>query len=76
MAAYDLQTWATALNTVIPNESVTIDCNEPAATLVVTCSITISWVENLVNSNSAQTVNNATTQTALATPTYTLVVEP
>jgi type IV pilus assembly protein PilV len=76
MAAYDLQTWATALNTVIPNESATIDCNEPAATLVVTCTITISWIENLVNSNSAQTVNNATTQTALATPTYTLVVEP
>jgi type IV pilus assembly protein PilV len=75
MAAYDLQTWATALNAVIPNETVSIDCSLPSATVTVTCTIVISWTENLVNSNSAQTVN-ATTKTALQTPTYTLVVDP
>ncbi len=75
MAAYDLQTWATALNAVIPNETVNIDCTLPSVTDTVTCTVTISWTESLVNSNSAQTVN-ATTQTALQTPTYTLVVQP
>jgi type IV pilus assembly protein PilV len=75
MASYDLQTWATSLNAVIPKETVSIDCALPSATVTVTCTITISWTENLVNSNSAQTVN-ATTQAALQTPTYTLVVQP
>jgi type IV pilus assembly protein PilV len=75
MAAYDLQNWATALNNVIPNETVSIDCALPSVTVTVSCTITISWTENLVNSNSAQTVN-ATTQAALQTPTYTLVVDP
>ena len=75
MAAYDLQTWATALSTVIPNETVNIDCALPSVTVTVTCTVTIKWTENLVNSNSAQTVN-ATTQTTLQTPTYTLVVDP
>jgi type IV pilus assembly protein PilV len=75
MASYDLQTWATSLNAVIPKETVSIDCTLPSATATVTCTVTISWTENLVNSNSAQTVN-ATTQTTLQTPTYTLVVQP
>jgi type IV pilus assembly protein PilV len=75
MAGYDLQNWATALNNVIPNETVNIDCTLPSATVTVSCTITISWTENLVNSNSAQSVN-ATTQTTLQTPTYTLVVQP
>jgi type IV pilus assembly protein PilV len=76
MASYDLQTWATSLNVVIPSDTVNIDCNLPVAGGFVTCTVTVKWIENLVNSNSAQTVNNATTTTALATPTYTLVVQP
>jgi type IV pilus assembly protein PilV len=76
MAAYDLQSWATALNVVIPSDTVNIDCNLPVAGGFVTCTVTVKWIENLVNSNSAQTTNNATTQAALTTPTYTLVVQP
>jgi type IV pilus assembly protein PilV len=76
MAAYDLQDWATALNVVIPSDTVNIDCNLPVAGGFVTCTVTVKWNENLVNSNSAQTVNNVTTTLALATPTYTLVVQP
>ncbi|MGH8209639.1 MAG: type IV pilus modification protein PilV [Steroidobacteraceae bacterium] len=80
MAAFDLQSWATELNNVIPNESVAIDCAlpapvAPATTSNVTCSIAISWLENLVNSNSAEQVN-ATTKASLQTPTYTLIVQP
>lgn len=75
MAAFDLQNWATNLNSVIPNETASIDCNLPSATSYVTCTITVSWTENLVNSNSAQQINS-TVQTALATPTYVLIVQP
>jgi type IV pilus assembly protein PilV len=75
MASYDLQNWATNLNAVIPSDGVTIDCNLPTATGNVTCTIVVTWIENLVNSNSAQT-NSAATQTALSKPTYTLVVQP
>jgi type IV pilus assembly protein PilV len=75
MAAFDLQSWATNLNSVIPNETASIDCNLPNATSYVTCTITVSWTENLVNSNSAQQTNS-TVQTALATPTYVLIVQP
>jgi hypothetical protein len=68
------------MNTVIQNDTANIDCTmppvvAPATTSPVTCTITISWTENLVNSNSAQTVN-ATTQAALQTPTYVLIVQP
>jgi type IV pilus assembly protein PilV len=80
MAAYDFQSWVAAMNTVIQNDTANIDCTmppvvAPATTSPVTCTITISWTENLVNSNSAQTVN-ATTQAALQTPTYVLIVQP
>jgi type IV pilus assembly protein PilV len=75
MAALDLQNWGTNLNSVIPNETASIDCNLPSATSFVTCTITVTWKENLVNSNSAEQ-SNATVQTALATPTYVLIVQP
>jgi type IV pilus assembly protein PilV len=75
MAAYDLQQWASDLNNLVPNETVSIGCNLPTATSYVTCTITVSWNENLVNSNSAQQTN-ATVQAALATPTYVLIVQP
>jgi type IV pilus assembly protein PilV len=76
IAGYNLQKWAIDLNAVIPSDTVNIDCNLPTATGFVTCTVKVQWIENLVNSNSAQTVNNPTTTTALATPTYTLVVQP
>jgi type IV pilus assembly protein PilV len=75
MAALDLQNWAGALNGVIPNDQVTIACQVPAATGLVSCQITVSWAENLVNANSAEQ-NTAAATTALATPQYVMVVEP
>ncbi len=75
MAAYDLQSWATNLNSLIPNDTASIDCKLPSATSYVTCTITVNWTENLVNSNSAQQINS-TVQAALATPTYVLIVQP
>ena len=70
MASFDLQNWVSNLNTLIPNESATVDCFMPAAANPVTCTITITWAENLVASN-AQEVGGT-----MAAPTYTLVVQP
>jgi hypothetical protein len=68
MANYDLDQWAQSINKVIPNEFVTISCQQPAPVapvpaLPVTCSISIAWAET-----------NGTA--ALATPQYTVVVQP
>jgi type IV pilus assembly protein PilV len=77
LAAYDLQhNWIPEIVSVIPSQTTNIDCKLPAAAQPVTCKINMTWTENLINSNSAQNVNNATTKTALATPTYELVVQP
>jgi type IV pilus assembly protein PilV len=68
MANYDLGNWATAVNTVIQNEYATISCQQPAPVAPVpaepvTCSISIAWAE----SNGPA---------SLATPQYTVVVQP
>jgi type IV pilus assembly protein PilV len=77
LAAYDLQVnWVPQIAAVLPSQTTNIDCKLPAAAQPVTCKINMTWTENLINSNSAQNVNNATTKTALATPTYELVVQP
>jgi len=75
MAAYDVQNWGTTLQALLPGYTATIVCTPATLTASppspVTCTITITWVENAVAANSQQT-NLA----ALATPTYTLSVEP
>jgi type IV pilus assembly protein PilV len=68
MANYDLGNWAISVNKVIPNEYATIACQQPAPVapvpaLPVTCSISIAWAE----SNGPA---------SLATPQYTVVVQP
>jgi type IV pilus assembly protein PilV len=68
MANYDLSNWAISINKVITNEFVTIACQQPAPVapvpaLPVTCSISIAWAE----SNGPA---------SLATPQYTVVVQP
>jgi type IV pilus assembly protein PilV len=73
LAAADLQSWGTTLNSLLPGYSANIICTP--ATLAaspptpVTCTITISWAENGIAMDSQQ--NNL--QTAA---TYTLNVEP
>jgi type IV pilus assembly protein PilV len=78
MAAYDLQTWATNLNKVLPNASVLIQCGTVTP---VGCELTISWAENAVGvtkeeSDAAAAAATAGTPAALQVPTFTIYIEP
>ena len=70
MAAYDLQQWAGALQTLLPGSFSTITCSTLDLT-PVTCTIQIQWTENAIAANAQQT-NLA----GLQTPTYILYVQP
>jgi type IV pilus assembly protein PilV len=70
MAAYDVQEWATQLNTLLPNVTATIKCSQ-VTNVPVTCTIQISWAEKTVALN-----NNASQAGTESAPTYTLFVEP
>jgi len=70
MAAYDLQQWAGALQTLLPGSFTTITCTTTDLT-PVTCTIQIQWTENAVAANAQQTNINA-----LQAPTYILYVQP
>jgi type IV pilus assembly protein PilV len=72
LAAFDLHTYATALNAMLGNSSPVTTINCPVA-IPVNCTIQVTWNENAVSIN-AQSVA-ATSQTTFA-PTYTLYVEP
>jgi len=69
MAAYDLQQWAIALNSVIKSDYALITCTLPAANNPVTCTIKINWSENEVAANTSASG-------AMSQPQYTLYVEP
>jgi len=66
MAAYDLQQWAVALETVSTTASATINCGTATP---ISCMINIQWTESTVNMSAQETG-------ALAGPSYTLYVEP
>jgi type IV pilus assembly protein PilV len=66
MAAYDLQQWAKNLQPLLPNYQATINCG---TTNPVSCMINMTWNENAVAINTQETG-------ALASPSYTLYVEP
>ena len=70
MAAYDVQQWAAALNSVLPGFLATVTCTTTIG-IPVTCTIQIQWSENAVAGNSAQT-----NMAGLNQPTYTLYVQP
>ena len=70
MAAYDLQQWASALNTLLPGSFSTIACTI-SALAPVTCTIQIQWTEKAVAANTQQSQMNA-----LQAPTYILYVQP
>jgi type IV pilus assembly protein PilV len=72
LAAFDLHTWANALNGLLPgsNPITTITC---AGTLPVNCTVQVTWNEKTVNLNAQAAAN---TSTATFAPTYTLYVEP
>lgn len=74
LAAFDLHTYATALNAMLNNSSpvTTITCTVITG-VPVNCEIQITWNEHAVNINSQSA---AQTTAATFTPTYTLYVEP
>jgi type IV pilus assembly protein PilV len=81
LAAYDMQSWATALKALLPSDQATIVCQSTAAPTPVTCTVTITWTENLVAVNSQEvTAANqaaaANSPAALQLPSYTLYIEP
>jgi type IV pilus assembly protein PilV len=72
LAAFDLHTYATALNAMLGNSNpvTTITC--PVA-IPVNCTIQVTWNEKAVSINTQGVAG--TTQATFA-PTYTLYVEP
>jgi len=72
LAAFDLHTYATALNAMLGNSNPVTTINCPVA-IPVNCTIQVTWNENAVSINTQGAAD--TTQTTFA-PTYTLYVEP
>jgi type IV pilus assembly protein PilV len=72
MAAFDLHTWARALNAQLGNSNpiTTIAC--PTGVTPVNCTIVVTWNEKSVALNAEA----AATTTATFAPTYTLYVQP
>ncbi len=76
MATYDLQQWATSLQTeaLLPNYDATIDCTTISTPR--SCTITIKWSEKSVALNSNAEGLAESTTSAINTPDYALYVEP
>lgn len=73
MAANDLQSWAAELNTLLPNSTAVITC--PSLTVPPTCTIQITWNENVVSMNKQSAAVTSTTAN-FRLPTYVLYVQP
>jgi type IV pilus assembly protein PilV len=82
MAAFDLHTWANALNApgmlLNLNPVTTISC--PTINIPITCTITVTWNEKAVSVNSQGVANtvvaSGAAQNGTFQPTYMLYVEP
>lgn len=68
MAAYDMQQWLKDMYFTLPGSTSIIAC---ATNIVVSCTVTITWQENTVASNSQEVGTNP-----FQTQTYQLVVNP
>jgi type IV pilus assembly protein PilV len=73
MAATDLQTWAAELNTLLPGAAATITC--PTLTVPPTCTIQLTWTENVVAINKQSAAVTSTTDD-FRVPRYILYVQP
>jgi len=69
MAAYDLRTWGSALQAVIPGSTGQVACSVSP----VTCTIQVNWTENVVNLNDGASYSSTSPTTNLS---YTLLVQP
>ena len=76
VAAYDVQQWGAALGQVVPAALATITCNLAAAPQPLSCTIQISWQENVVGTNNAAAAAASSGAGLLNSPQYTLYVEP
>jgi len=72
MAAFDLHTYALALNSMLGNSNPVTTINCPIA-IPINCTIQVTWNEKAVSINNQSVAG--TTQTTFA-PTYMLYVEP
>ncbi len=71
LAAYDTNQWVVSVNALLPNPAASIDC--PNGLPPLSCTIKISWTENVVNINKQQA---AVAKPKFETNTYTLSVQP
>lgn len=75
LAASDLQTWATALHALLPNDQANITCSN--TTTPVSCTIQITWSEKTIAINTqAQAQASSSASVDINNPQYTLYVEP
>jgi type IV pilus assembly protein PilV len=76
MAAFDLHTWASALNAQLGNSNpvTTIAC--PTGFTPINCTITVTWDEKSVALNAEAKAGTTTGTTATFLPTYKLYVQP
>jgi type IV pilus assembly protein PilV len=74
LAAFDLHTWATALNALVPGSITTITC--PPGSIPLNCTIRITWNEKTVSLNAESAAGTTTGATGTFVPTYILYVEP
>jgi type IV pilus assembly protein PilV len=74
MAAYDLRQWASVgLQPLLPNPTASVLCT---TVVPLSCTITITWSENVVSVNAQEAQGAAANGTALQKPSYNLYVEP
>ena len=81
MAAYDLNNWATQMQTLLPGYKTTINCSTSG--FPINCNIIINWTEQGVqvttqqsNVDASVATSGGTSYTGLALPTYTMYVDP
>lgn len=72
LAAYDVQSWAQAMNGHFPGYSAQINCTTTTG-VPVSCNITVSWSEKYMAINSMTAASGVTTS---ATQSFTVYVQP
>jgi len=70
LAAWDVQTWVTALGLILPNPTATITCTAASGNLPQGCYITVNWIEENV------AIDSQSAGQTLKQPSYTLYVVP
>jgi type IV pilus assembly protein PilV len=74
LAAYDVQSWATALGQIVPAALATVNCDLTAPPL--SCTIQITWQENVSSTSNTTAAATGSAPNLLNSPQYTLYVEP